>query len=395
MPNSAPPYVDTGAPATFVHRTPACRVVFGPGSIAGLGAELAALGIRRPMLLSGPRTAASPMHATVRDALRDLPCVRFDEVPTHGSVAVVEQLVSLARVHGIDGFVAVGGGSASDTAKATALWLAEGGTLEQHASRFTPPDQLHIPELRQPKLPIVAVPGTASAAEVTPSLGVRTADGRKLLFSDPQLAARLIVIDPQANLCVPAALMLSTGFNGLAHCLEGLYSRVRTPVSTALALHGITLFFRALPQLGAQPDSPQARADLLAAAHLSGQVLLNARTCLHHAICHALGAVTGIGHGDANTVMLPDALAFNASAAAEPLAGAARAAGLRDGEALIEALRQLRRQLGLPERLRDLGVAHETLPTIARKVMQERGLFFNPRRVTDPHEIEQLLERVW
>ncbi len=143
MPSSPSP-----SQAAWVHRTPACRVVFGAGSVATLGAELAALGVRRPLVVSGVRTAASPLHRAVLDALAGLPLTLFTEVPAHSSVAVVQHLVALAREQQVDGFVAVGGGSASDSAKATALWLAEGGTLEQHASRFTPPDRLLIPELR-------------------------------------------------------------------------------------------------------------------------------------------------------------------------------------------------------------------------------------------------------
>ncbi len=386
--------------APFVHRTPASRVVFGPGCIATLRAELGSLGVQRPLVLSGARTAASSLHGAVRSALQSLPALWFSEVPAHSSVEVVTHLVDLARREGVDGFVAVGGGSASDTAKATALWLAEGGALEDHASRFSPPATLFMPELRQPKLPIVAVPGTASAAEVTPSLGVRTAQGSKLLFTDPQLAARLILIDPQANLCVPAAVMLATGMNGLAHCLEGLYSTVRSPVSTALALHGTRLFFSALPAVAAAPGDMDARGDLLAAAHLSGQVLLNARTGLHHAICHALGAGTGIGHGDANAVLLPEAIAFNASAAQAELAAAAQVIGLpahtdKNAAALVDALRALQLTLGVPTRLRDLGVQRSQLGPVAGQVMHERGLYFNPRPVAHASEVEQLLERVW
>ena len=390
---------------TFVHRTPASRVVFGAGCIGTLGSELAQLGIQRPLVLSGSRTAASALHGAVRAALVATRCVWFSEVPAHSSVDVVRHLVAIARQHGVDGFVAVGGGSASDTAKATALWLAEGGELEDHASRFTPPGQLFIPDLRAPKLPIVAVPGTASAAEVTPSLGVRAADGHKLLFTDPQLAARLILIDAQSNLCVPASLMLATGMNGLAHCLEGLYSKVRTPVSSALALHATGLFFTALPAVAAAPHDAAARGDLLVAAHLSGQVLLNARTGLHHAICHALGAATGIGHGDANAVLLPTVIAFNASHAGAELAAAAHAAGLSAGahpvglaagaQALIDALRTLRAGLGVPSRLRDLGVTQSQLGPVAAQVMTERGLFFNPRPVAHVGEVEQLLAAVW
>lgn len=383
--------------ANFVHRTPASRLVFGPGAVAGLAGELATLGVRRPLVLSGQRTAKSPLHAAVRAALQGVAWSRFDAVPAHSSVAMVQALVELAQAEGVDGFVAVGGGSASDTAKAVALLLAEGGRLEDHATRFTPPDSLFVPDLRQPKRPIVAIPGTASAAEVTPSLGVRTEAGSKLLFTDLQLAARVILIDPELNVAVPAALMLATGMNGLAHCLEGLYSRVRTPVTTALALHATALFMRALPAVAAAAQDVACRAELLAAAHLSGQVLLNARTCLHHAICHALGASTGIGHGEANAVLLPEAVAFNAPACEDELADAARACGLAEpsSETLVSHLRALQRALGVPSHLRDLGVQRSQLAGVAAHVMHERGLYFNPRRVHAASEVEALLDRVW
>jgi alcohol dehydrogenase len=361
--------------APFIHRSPAAKVVFRPGALDDLARELAELGVRRPMLISGKRTAASPIYSKVRASL-EAP-LTFEAVPEHSSVDVVEDLAEKARGAKIDGFVSVGGGSASDSAKAVALLLAEGAPLARHASRFTPPDRLAIPELRRPKLPIAAVPCTASAAEVTPSLGIRTQDGTKLLFTDVQLASRLIVIDPAANVSVPAPLMLSTGMNGLAHCVEGLYSKVRTPISSALARDGIQRFLDALPAVAREPDSVEHRGALLIAAHLSGRVLLNARTCLHHAICHVLGASTGIAHGDANSVMLPEVASFNGE------------------EQLSASIRKLRRKIEVPTRLRDLGVKREALAAVAAHVMQERGIYFNPRPVRGPEEVLELLERSW
>jgi alcohol dehydrogenase len=359
----------------FIHRTPAAKVVYRAGALDDLPKELALLGVRRPLLLSGKRTSASPIYAKAR-SLVQAP-LAFEAVPEHSSVDVVESLAAKARQAAIDGFVAVGGGSASDTAKAVALLLAEGGRLADHASRFTPPDRLVIPELHQPKLPIAAVPCTASAAEVTPSLGVRTPEGTKLLFTDVQLASRLIVIDPAANVSVPARLMLSTGMNGLAHCVEGLYSRIQTPITRALARDGIERFLEALPAVASEPESVEHRGALLIAAHLSGQVLLNARTCLHHAICHVLGASTGVSHGDANSVMLPLVAAFNGE------------------QSLSKRILALREELGVPTRLRDLGVQREALAAVAEHVMHERGVYFNPRAVSRAEEILGLLEQAW
>ena len=378
----------------FVHRSTQTKVVFGAGAVARLPAELDEIGIRRPLLLSGPRTAQSALYGCAAAALDQLPCAAFTAIPEHSSVATVAAVVDRARAHGADGFVAVGGGSASDTAKAASLLLAEGGTLETHASRFTPPDTLVILDLPAPKLPVVAIPATASGAEVTPSLGVRTDDGqRKLLFWDLKLASRLIVIDPAANLATPAPLMLATGMNGLAHCIEGLYSRVRTPVTAALATHAIGLFVDALPQVARAPASIAARAALLSAAHLSGLVLMNARTCLHHAICHALGAVTGASHGEANAVILPHAIAFNAPAALEAMAAIRRAWGRN--APVVDLVRGLQAQIGVATRLRDIGVPRAALADVARKVMGERGVYFNPRAVRGPEEIEALLEAAW
>lgn len=381
--------------AEFVHRSARTTVVFKSGAIADLPVELAELNVQRPLILAGVKTARSPVYERVNESLRDIDRIEFKGVPEHSSVAAVAAVLELARAHRSDGFVAVGGGSVSDTAKAAALWLGEGGRLEDHASRFTPPATLIIPTLRAPKLPIAAVPCTASGAEVTPSLGVRTEDGKKLLFSDLNVASRLVVIDPAANTAVPAPLMLATGMNGLAHCVEGLYSKARTPVTTALALHAIELFVDALPRVAREPDSVAARAALLTAAHLSGLVLMNARTCVHHAICHALGAVAGVPHGAANAVMLPHAMAYNANVAPEAMASVARAWDESGRSDAVDLMRKLQAEIGVPTRLRDIGAPHTALEEVAKKVMGERGVYFNPRPVQGADEILALLEQAW
>jgi alcohol dehydrogenase len=383
----------TDLPTAFVHQSPAIRLVLGDDAIDALRTELPLLRIRRPMLLAGARTRESTLFARVLAALDGRPHLLADAVPAHSSVALVERLTAQGREACVDGFIAVGGGSASDTAKAVALLLAEGGRLVDHAVRFTPPATLVAPPLRADKLPIVAVPGTASGAEVTASLGVRDDDGAKLLFSDIRLAARLVLIDPVANLGVPAALMCATGMNGLAHCIEGLYSRERSPLAETVALDAMARFAEALPAVHRRPGDAAARGRLLYAAHLSGRVLLNARTCLHHAICHAIGAVTGVGHGDANAVMLSHAVAFNAEAAAPALARAAAALGAdAEAAALVPALRALQAAAGVPTRLRDIGVPAAALERIAAKTMRERGLHYNPRPVSGAHEVRAVLD---
>jgi alcohol dehydrogenase class IV len=380
----------------FVQRSPALKLIVREGVLAALPAELKLLGVQRPLVLSSRSTRQSAQYAELLQTLGGLSVLEGEPVPAHSSVSLVERLVLQAQQASIDGLIALGGGSVSDTAKAVALLLAEGGQLADHASRFTPPSTLHIPVLRQAKLPVVAIPTTASGAEVTPSLGVRDDTGRKLLFSDVQLASRLVLIDPLANVQVPAALMLSTGMNGLAHCIEGLYSMERAPLARTLALDAIPRFFSALPAVQREPHNPEHRLALMYAAHLSGLVLVHARTCLHHAICHAIGSVCGVGHGDANSVMLPHVLTFHAEQTADALALAARTIHVGNTSAdFIAALQHLQQSIQSPARLRDIGVAHVDLDRIATKTMGERGLYFNPRAVRDVAEIRALLEAAY
>ena len=383
----------------FTHRNLPAKVVFGDGTLARLGAELAELGVRRPVVVAGRRTATTRLWRAALAGMAGLAVAESVGMPEHTPLADVAALRDLARAHQADGFVAVGGGSASDACKAAALWLAEGGDLHDHGTRFLPPDQLHSPVLRAPKLPVIALPNTLSAAEVTAGGSVRTPDGRKIVLVDAALAARLIVIDPAAGMEMPVATFLGSGMNGLAHCIEGFYSRVRTPLTDGLALEAMHLFAGAQPEVARAPDSVAARGAALAAAHLSGQVLLNARSCVHHATCHVLGAVAGIPHGTANSIMLPHAMAFNAHdpGAAAALARCAPALGADTASAAgaIAAVRALQQRIGVATRLRDTGMSRTQLPEVAAKIMAEKGLYTNPRRVTGPAELETMLAAAW
>ena len=396
------PQAGTGAmQTTLMHQSLRTRVVSRPGAVLELGSELARLGCRRPLLLSSTRMAASTLYAGIRESLSGFECFEAGDIPPHSSVLTVSRIARMAQDNNIDVLVAIGGGSVSDTAKAVALVLAEGEPLEQHASRFLPPDTVITPDLVRLKVPIVSIPMTASGAEATPSFGIRTTQGTKLLFWDAQLASRVVLLDPLANLATPASVMLSTGMNGLAHCIEGLYSRNRSPITSILALDGIALFDQALRHVAHAPEAVDARAELLLAAHISGMVLASARSCLHHAICHVLGATFGVAHGAVNSVILPHAVQFNAPFAAGELAAAARRlgrAGCRDDEgaaAFIDWIRDVQQSTGVPSRLRDLGIARDGLKAAAEKTMHERGLAYNPRPVSKSAEIESILMAAW
>ena len=379
-----------------------CRLVCRAGAIDALPEALREAGVRRAMLVSGTRSARSAAARAVRGTLGGLLAAEWTGIPQHSGVAQVTALAARARELGIDGFVAVGGGSASDSAKAAAILLAEGGALADHANVFHPPDRYVQKVLGRPKLPIVAVPTTLSAAEITPGLGIRDEHGHKLVFWDPGVVPATIVLDADATLDVPADVFATTGMNALAHCIEGLYSKVRNPISEALALQGIDHLRRALPRVVREPADRDARELALVGASLSGLVIANARVGIHHGVCHGLGSLGGLAHGVANSVMLPHAMRFNREVAAGPLRLAAGALGVdvrdRDPEqaadAAIAAVEALQATLGVPRRLSEAGLDRGLLPRLAQGAMSDRGLYFNPRAASQA-EVLALLEAAW
>ena len=380
------------------------RVLLAPGSSSRIKEEVERAGVKRVMLFCGGKTARNALVASVRKLLGNLIVAEFAQVSEHSSTSAVHEACDRARTAQADLLLAIGGGSASDTAKAVAIVLAEGGPINRHANIFTPPDHYVQRVLPMKKVPIVVIPTTLSAAEVTPGLGIRNEeDGRKLVFWDSNVVPAAILLDPQANLEVPTQIMATTGLNAFAHCIEGLYSRVRNPISEGLALQGIRLLYRSLPTVVASPQDVDARAEALVGAHLSGMVIANARVGIHHGVCNCLGAFGGLSHGVANAVFLPHAMRYNLDVAAEQLQLTAAAMGLdvrglpraQAAEKAIEATANLQSLVKAPSRLRDTGIGRAKFPEIARQSMGDRGLYFNPRPVGSIDEVMRLLDASW
>jgi alcohol dehydrogenase len=380
------------------------RVVLADGAVEGIAEHVERTGGSRVMLICGRKTGKSRLVATLKAALGKTLVASFDSIPEHSGTKVVTQGAETAADARADLLLAVGGGSASDTAKAIAILLAEGGPLSRHHTVFVPPDRYVQQPLPHPKLPIIVIPTTLSAAEVTPGLGIRDEEnGKKLLFWDLKLTPRLILLDPVANLEVPVPVMATTGMNAFAHCIEGLYSKVRNPISEGLAMQGIRLLHEALPAMVHAPQDPAARARAMVGAHLSGMVIANARVGIHHGICHCLGALGGLSHGAANSVFLPFAMRYNLEVASSQLKLAAAAMGLdvrdlseRDAALqAIEATEALKRAINVPLRLRDTGLDRGLFPAIAEHALVDRALFFNPRPTPSAEAVIALLEEAW
>jgi alcohol dehydrogenase len=381
----------TGPPADFRFDNQRLRTILTEDTGATLRRELEDAGLARALIVCSPREAGSSFTQAVVARLGELHAGTFDEVASHPTLVAAGRGAAMARSLGADCLVAIGGGGSSDQAKGIALWLATGGDLEPISAEKTG-RRFPFSAGKGEAPPIVAVPSTASGAELTPGFGQKDASGQKRLFRDVRVFPSLIVLDPAAMAGVPDAVLVPTCMNAIAHCVEALYSNGRDPISGHLALAGFDHLVSGLRAL-AEGDRSAYRT-LLVGANLAGRSIVNARTGLHHGICHVLGAV-GVPHGVANTIMLPHVIRFNADAGWRFLAPLAARTGAGDAAGLADAVVALARAFGLPARLRESGLDRQVLPILPERILREPGIAFNPRRDVTAREITALLEAAW
>jgi maleylacetate reductase len=301
------------------------------------------LGIERPFLVAGRRWDELGIEAAAR----------WDEIPSHRIEAPVD----------VDGVVAVGGGSAIDTAKAPSA--ARG-------------------------LPLVSVPTTYSGAEWAPFFGVRDPD-RKMRGGGSGAHLAGIVYEPKLTLELPRDVSAGTALNALAHCAEALYHPARTPESDRAAAEGAELIVGSLPAvLDGGHDDLGPRTTLLKGAAHAGEALARSGLCLGHAMAQALGGRYGLPHGAMNALCLPPALRFNQPVAQQEIEDFGKAIGTADPAARVEELARLGGFL----RLGDFGVPEEELDDVADATAVRAGAKANPRPAS-PAQIAELYRSIY
>jgi len=329
---------------TFVVNPLRSRVVFGAGAADALAQEVTALGAQRAMIICTPGALERARPFAV--ALGEVCAGIFAEVETHVPQAVVNAARERFESLGADCLVTFGGGSSLDTGKPLAV--ATG-------------------------CPIVAVPTTYSGAEMTASYGMLV-DGHKKSHRDDKAFARTVIYDPALTTGLSPYITAISGMNSLAHCVEALYPAEPNPVAALLATEGARALAEGLPASVERPTDLDARSRALYGAYLGGTVVTLVGIALHHRTCHVLGGTYGLAHGDANSVILPHATAFNAPAA--PLAMAALGSAL-DTDDPAAALFDLARAMGAPTDLQSLGMREADLDDAARQAIANTA--YNPR----------------
>jgi maleylacetate reductase len=389
------------AGSTFVFNNPRVeRIVSGRGSIGKLAEEIERVGGTRAMLVISPSVAKTYLLDRIKSDLGAKCVAIFDEVKPHSPTDAIAKAVERARDARIDVLVSVGGGSAIDTAKGVAALLAEGGSLPRFGVRFTPPNKKEIPPMPAAKLPHIAIPTTLSGGEYSYSAGI-TEGGKKFIVADPKLAPRTVLLDPEAAATAPGRLLAASGMNALAHCVEAVYSTETQPLTEAYCLTGVGLIARYLPRAVENSRDIEALSYVQVAACLSGMGVYSAWTGIHHAIVHVVGGRYKASHAEIHALMLPYAMRWNLDATIGAHARMAREIGLQGADenelaaAVPEYVFAMNQRMGLPLKLRNLGVPRDGLKQLASDALADYSIHTNPKPVNAAAQVLEVLEQAW
>lgn len=317
------------------------------------------LGASRALVLSTPGQSDSALE--IAELLGPLAAGVFCKAEMHTPVHVTETAMTHVAETKADCVIAIGGGSTTGLGKAIAY---------------------------RSDLPQIVIPTTYAGSEATPILG-QTEDGIKTTLSDPRVLPEVILYDPELVTSLPVEMTVTSALNAMAHAAEALYATDKTAETTKMAVDGLKAFVDGLPNVIANPTDLAAREATQRGAWACGTVLGQVGMALHHKLCHTLGGSFDLPHAETHAILLPHAIAYNASAATAELQPICDLLG---GDNAGLALHDFAKKMNAPLALRDLGLQESDLDRAAELATTKP--YPNPRPVTR-EDIRALLQAAW
>jgi maleylacetate reductase len=348
----------------FAHQSLPQRVVFGRGTRLDVADELQALGCSRALFLTGPRASGHPAAGEIRTALWPLLADEFHDVDPKLPTALVASLAGRADAASVDAIVAFGGGACIDIAKAGARAIAQmrGGSAGPV---------------------VVAIPSTLIGAEQT---------------AVPGTSARIVLYDPEVLARAGLSTVLASGAAAMSHSAEALYQREDPLVETAAA-ESLRRLSTSLPRFRDDPNDLDAAAALFQGAYLAGFAMARSPMGLAHGICRTISVRTAVRYAIAHAVILPHALRYNVGVVGDRIALVGRAIGAAyrsepDDDAAMKAaaaIERLVRALGLPARLREVGIEESSLVALAEATLTNPCMSANPKPIESAGQVLTVL----
>jgi alcohol dehydrogenase len=358
-------------------------IKFGAGRIRELPWACGTLEIEKPLVVTDRGLASM---AIVQDTLHILEkagllWALFSNVDPNPTDLNLEAGLKVFREGGHDAVIAIGGGSALDLGKMIAFMSGQTRPVwdfEDIGDWWTRADPKGI-------APIIAVPTTAGTGSEVGRAGVITNSEthvKKIIFH-PKVLPSIVIADPELTVGLPPVITAGTGMDALSHCLEAYCSPFYHPMSQGIALEGMRLVREYLPRAYADGTDIEARGHMMSAAAM-GAVAFQKGLGAMHAMAHPVGALYNTHHGMTNAVVMPEVLKFNRPAIEERIAGAAAYLGIQGGfDGFLAFVLDLRRELGVPDKLGVLGVDRGRIDALVRMALEDPSAGGNPVKMTE------------
>ena len=364
----------------------------GAGAVKSIVSELAARGLKRPIVFSDPDLVKFGVTKKVTDLLAKakVKYAIYSEIKPNPTIANVQNGVKAAKAAKADCIIAIGGGSSMDTAKGVGIILTNPKFADVRSLEGVAPT-------KNPSLPILAVPTTAgTAAEVTINYVITDVEKkRKFVCVDPHDIPVVAFVDPDMMSSMPKGLTAFTGMDALTHAIEGFITKAACPMTDMMHLEAIRLISLSLRD--AVANKPSGRAGMALGQYIAGMGFSNVGLGIAHAMAHGLSALYNTPHGKACAILLPTAMKFNAAKTGDKYRKIAIAMGVKGAEkmplakvrqAAITAVVKLSKDVGIPQNLQGI-LKKEDIPFLAKSAYADACRPGNPRDLT-VKDIEKL-----
>ncbi|MBO5314669.1 MAG: lactaldehyde reductase [Prevotella sp.] len=371
---------------------------FGAGCRKELPEVLKRMNLKKALVVTDKGLIKVGTTKLVTDILDEagFPYEVYSEVKPNPTVTNVQQGVEAFKNSNADCIVAIGGGSAMDTAKGIGIVsnnpeFADVVSLEGCAPT------------KNKSVPIVALPTTAgTGAEVTINYVIIDEERQaKMVCVDPNDIPAVAIVDPELTYSLPKSLTAATGMDALTHAIEGYITKGAWVMSDMYELQAIKMIAENLPLAVDEPTNPVGREGMALAQYIAAQAFSNVGLGLVHGMAHPMGSLHDIPHGVANAMLLPTIMEFNMPMCIEKYGIIARTMGVdttgmtaeEAAQAACDAVKALAIRVGIPQHLTEIGITEENIPALAAQAITDVCTPGNPREVTEA-EIVELYKKV-
>ena len=354
---------------------PRTRVVFGSGTLAGIGSLAKELGFRRTLLVADAGVVQAGYVAAAADALASaaIEVTPFHDFGQNPDSAMVENGRVFAAPLGLDSIIGLGGGSSLDCAKGINFLLTNGGKMADYRG---------YGKATTPLLPMIGIPTTAGTGSEAQSYAVISdaSTHMKMACGDPSAAVKIAILDPDLTMSAPSQVTAMAGYDAIAHAVETWVTSRRTPLSDTFSRRAWDLLRSAFHRVLEHPDDGAARATMLLGSHFAGMAIEQSMLGAAHACSNPLTARYNLAHGLALSILLPHVVRWNATAVSDRYAQLLGSSdNARASEQLAATLERFAGAGRLGGRLRDFGVPFDALPDLASLAAEQWTGSFNPR----------------